>query len=352
MKTENNKYKRILIIKPSALGDIAMALPALASLRASFPDAKISWLIRPEYALLLAGCPKLDEIIHFDRKFLEKWWCERKAFSALVRFIFRLRRGKFDLVIDLQGLFRTALFGWFTGCKRRFGMASAREFAGVFYTHKIQQDRDSIHVIDYYRKIIIAAGAEITLTDYSFAPNPQAKESIAALLSEQKIDTDKYAVFVPGSARASKCWPTEYFAALAGQVASQYDLSIVGVGSESESALVEHMNSLANVPVVNLAGLTDIGELVALLKNAELVVSNDTGPGHIAAVLDIPIVIIFGETNPNRIHPYNRADSFIAIDAENRGTAIEDSSPGYSVRNITVDQVFEKIALQLNTPTK
>ena len=101
-------YRKILIIKPSALGDIVHALPALTALRRSFPEAKISWLVRPEFASLIEGHPHLDETILFDRKFLGKAWFHPKAFCSLVSLIISLRKKRFDLVVDLQGLLRTA----------------------------------------------------------------------------------------------------------------------------------------------------------------------------------------------------------------------------------------------------
>ena len=137
MKTKT--LRRILIIKPSALGDVVMVLPVLSSIRKSFPDAYIAWFIRPEFAPLLDENKNLDEIIIFDRKLLGKWWLRPKAFVALIRLIRKLHSEKFDLVIDFQGLFRTALFAWFTGCKKRIGMQTAREFATCFYTKKIPQ---------------------------------------------------------------------------------------------------------------------------------------------------------------------------------------------------------------------
>ncbi len=347
MKIENSKFKNILIIKPSALGDVVLALPALSSLHASFPNAKISWLIRPEFAPLLAGNTNLDEIIIFDRKLLGKWWLNTKAFAALVRLITRLSRAKFDLVIDLQGLFRTALFSWLTGCKKRFGMAAARECAVIFYTYKIPQDADSAHLIDYYHKIVSAAGASTLSTDYNLTPNTKAKEDVAPLLSEVNINPDKYAVFVPGSTHRSKCWPIENFAALANKVSSQFDLSIIAVGTEREKSLVENLKSRANVPVANFAGLTDIPQLIALLNGAKLVVSNDTGPGQIAAALNVSLVMIFGTTNPARIMPYKKPYTVAAVDSENRGTVIESTNPRYTIQAVTIDQVFEKVALQL-----
>ncbi|MHC5061219.1 MAG: glycosyltransferase family 9 protein [Planctomycetota bacterium] len=344
MKTQ--KIKRILIIKPSALGDVALALPAFASLRTSLPDAKISWLIRSEYAPLLECIDGIDDIILFDRKLLGKCWYNPKAFAALVHLVGRLRQGRFDVVIDLQGLLRTALFGWLANCKKRFGMKSSREFANLFYTHKIPQSND-IHLIDYYQKIVSAVGASVKTRKLKPAPMSKAEDNIADLLSEHGVRPDGYAVFVPGSAHTSKCWPAENFAVLADKIASQFDLSIIGVGTRAEKPLVEKVVSTSNVPVANLAGLTNIPQLTALLKGARIVLSNDTGPAHIAAVMDVPTVIIFGATNPARIKPYGRPNTVAAIDPDKRGREIESPNPKYAIKAVTVEHVLEKVTYQL-----
>jgi len=353
--SEENKTrtpKRILIIKPSALGDIVLALPALASLRKSLPDAEISWFIRLEYAPLLAGVSGIDDIIIFDRKLLGKWWYNPKAFAALLRLIRQLQSADFDLVIDLQGLFRTALFARLTGCKKRFGMKDAREFAALFYTHKVERDYNRPHIIDCYQKIVSAAGASGKSYRFNLRPNKKAVDGINALLLEQNINPERYAVFVPSSAHFCKCWPVQNFAALADKITSQFGLSIIAVGKKTEKALIHTLQSEANVKIADFAGLTDIPQLVALLNGAKVVVSNDTGPGHIAAALGVPVVIIFGATNPARICPYGREEAVAAIDPQNRGREIESSNPKHAIENVTVEQVLQKVTFQLKQNTK
>ena len=345
MKTKT--LRRILIIKPSALGDIVLALPVLSSLRKSFPEAHIAWFIRPEFAPLLDENKNLDEIIIFDRKLLGKWWFSPKAFVALIRLIRKLRGEKFDLVIDLQGLFRTALFAWFTGCRKRVGMQTAREFATGFYTKKIPQDSASIHVIDYYQKIAAAAGAATISYDYNLAPLPQAVESVNRLLAGHNLTGRKYAVLVPGSAHAYKCWPRENFARLAEKIAEQFNLDIIAVGTTDEKTIIENINSLANVRVINMAGKTDIPQLIALLNGAQIVISNDTGPGHIAVALGAAIVMIFGSTNPARIGPYKRPGAIAAVDPYGRSHKIESNDSAHRIETIGVDEVFRKVAAQL-----
>ena len=339
--------KKILLIKPSALGDIALALPVLSMLRKSFPDAKISWFVRPEYKPLLDCTGELDDMIIFDRRALGKWWYSPKAFRQLVGLVRRLRREKFDLILDLQGLFRTAMFAWVSGSKKRFGMKTAREFATLFYTDKIAMEDDSVHVIDYYRKIAAAAGASDSAVEYNLSPTAQALDSIGSLLAEHGIEKHQYVVFIATSARSNKCWPVEKFAVLAEKITQQFKLSIVTAATAAEKIITSRLTSAAKVPIVDLAGLTDIYQLIALLKNARLVISNDTGPGHIAVALGIPTVLILGPTNPARVGPYQKKNSVAAVEPNHRGSAINSANPDHSIEAVSVEDVFEKVVLQL-----
>jgi len=349
------ELKNILIIKPSSLGDIVLALPALSALRRNFPNARISWLIRPEFAALLEKHPHLTEVILFDRKRLGKAWFHPGAFCSLVSLIRRLRRQEFDAVFDFQGLLRTAALAWLSGCKNRFGMANSRELARLFYTHKVHQDQDCVHLVDYYLRIVQAAGA----TDLSPAlsgaeevefvlPHGNAvADSVSKLLASHNIERGNYVVFVPGSTDPDKRWPVERFAGLADKIASQFHLSIVATGGTSEAGFIENLKSLAHVPVANLAGRTSLGELIALLRTARLVVSNDTGPGHIAAALGTPLVLMYSWSNPARIAPYGRPECMVACEPYGRGLNIKSTDPRHNVRNITVDEVYQKACEQI-----
>jgi heptosyltransferase-1 len=340
-------FKNILVIKPSSLGDIVLALPALSALRRSFPDAKITWLVRPEFAPLLENHPHLTETMLFDRRFLGKAWFHPGALLSLLSLIRRLRRGVFDLVIDLQGLFRTASLAWLSGCKRRFGMASAREFAHIFYTHKTQRDQNSIHVVDYYLKMVRAAGASQTEAEFLLPIDSSATDSVKGLLKTHGIRPDNYAVFVPGSAQKSKCWPTHNFAALAEKMAVEFGLSIILAGAEAERPITEEIINGTSARVTDFAGITSLPELTALFKTARIVVSNDTGPGHIAAALGVPLVMIFGPSNPVRLYPYKRPETLAAVDPFGRGLKLQSSDPAHAIDAITVDEVYERACEQI-----
>ena len=337
--------KNILIIKPSSLGDIVMALPALSALRRNFPQSRISWLVRPEFAAVLEKHPYLTDIILFDRKFLGKAWYNPRAFVCLLSLIRRLRSSKFDTVIDLQGLFRTACLGWLSGCRRRFGMAKAREMAHIFYTHKIAQNRDTIHLVDYYLNIIRDVGVDDISVEFVLPTEPGAADSVSRLLGDNGIGG--YAVLVPGSAHSDKCWPVERFALLADKISSRFGLSIIATGTASEKEAIEKLKAKANTPVANFAGLTDVSELIALLRKAKLVVSNDTGPGHIAAALARPVVMIFGRSNPGRVAPYGRCGCAAAIEADGRGLKADSTDPNHNIKAVTFDDVYQRVTEQL-----
>jgi len=343
------ELENILIIKPSSLGDVVLALPALSALRRNFPDAKISWLIRPEFAPLLQNHPQLDEIILFDRNLLGKAWFHPRAFCSLVSLIRRLRHNKFDAVFDLQGLFRTASLAWLSGCKTRFGMTDTREFAHIFYTDQVKHGRDCIHLVDFYLKMVQTAGASDLSVEFVVPQDPHATDSVDKLLVQNDVKGAKYVVFVPGSAHPDKRWPIARFATLADRIWSRFQLPIIATGTASESSIIEKLVALAHVPIVSLAGQTSLSELVALLRSAKLVVSNDTGPGHIAAALGTPLVLMFSWSNPARIAPYGRAECMVAREPYGRGLKIKSTEPRHSIRAITVEEVFRNVCEQMHS---
>lgn len=336
--------KRILIIKPSALGDIALALPALVSIRKSFPQAEITWLVRKEFAPLLEMTDNLDKTILFDRKLLGKWFRSRKAFVELISFFKILSSSHFDLVIDLQGLFRTGLFAWITGSSRRFGIKGAREFAGIFYTDRVAQDIDSIHLVDLNSKIISAAGGTEIVYDYGLTIDPFAESMVDQILAENDCGQKKYAVLVTGAAHSNKCWPIEKFAEIADRMHDQFGFSVIAIGMDMDKPAVEQLTKLAKTDVIDLTTKTNIKVLTALMSKAAMVISNDTGPGHIAQATGVPLVMIFGPTNPARIYPYKKPQSVAAIDPFTRGVEIVSVDARYAIENVTVNAVYEKVS--------
>jgi heptosyltransferase I len=339
--------RRILVIKPSAMGDIVHALPFLSSLRASFPAARISWLVRPAFAPLLQCTPLVNEILLFDRNRLGHWWFNPGSAADLMRFLGTLRSSHFDCVFDLQGLFRTALFSRWTGCPNRYGFQNAREGAWRLYSHRVALPDDCVHVIDTFWQMARAAGATVRHNDYGLQAPEDAQLQVRQLLQESEIARDSIAILVPGSAQSWKCWPLDRFVALAERIYRELGLSVVVVGSQGERSLGEEIALKCQVPIVNLAGRTDITQLIALMAVARVVVSNDTGPGHIAVAVGTPTAMIFGPTNPARVGPYGKPEWVAAVNPFGRGTIINDFDSRYRIETISVEQVLEILRRQV-----
>lgn len=345
----SNDYQNILIIKPSAIGDIVHALPVLRALRTAAPDARITWLVRQEFAPLLECVNELDDILLFDRKKLGRWHYRPAAFKALRSFARNLKSAQYDLVLDLQGLFRTGLFAWLTRCPQRIGMADSREGAGLFYTRKIPRPVDSIHVLDYYHALLQAAGIHTRpITEIQFHLPDQAAAAIRQKLTRAGLTRD-YLVLIPGSAHPDKCWPADRFAKMAEYLNRHYDLDIVIIGTQTDKPVIDAIKARCGIPLIDLMGQTALTELIALLKTAAGVVSNDTGPGYIAAAMHIPTVLIFGRTNPMRVGPYGRPECIAAVQPDRRSPRIESRNPAHCIEHVAFDLVLEKITAQLNS---
>src|SRR3954451_9459682 len=202
--------QRILIIKPSAIGDIVHALPVLARLKKRWPAAQGSWLVTPACAGLLEGHPLLSEVILFDRKRFGNAWRHPKLAMELRRFTRSLRHRKFDMVIDLQGLIRSGWLAKKTGAPVRVGFANARELAWMFYTHRVPIDTMEQHAISRYLKLAHFIGCDEGGVEFPFATSDADRQDAQALLG----DVQQFAVLMPGTNWPTKRWPVEKFAAL------------------------------------------------------------------------------------------------------------------------------------------
>lgn len=294
--------RRIALIKPSALGDIVHALPVLTALRRRWPDSHITWVVNRAYEPLLANHPDLDATLPFDRAALKRGAVA--AAATLVRFGRDLRRGRFDLAIDLQGLLRTGLMARATGAPRRVGFANAREGAPRFYTDCIAvRDADHLHAVDRYWRVVEALGAGDGEKLFHLRVAPGAKNKSAELLAGLPRPIIAVAV---GARWLTKRWPPENFAAAARAVVSRVGGSVVFVGGAEDQALAHRAAEQLGCGSVNLCGRTAIDVLVAVLGDADAVLANDTGPLHLAAALGRPVVAPYTCTLVERHGPYGQ----------------------------------------------
>jgi lipopolysaccharide heptosyltransferase I len=330
--------QRILIIKPSAIGDVVHALPFLNLVRKRWPKAHIAWLVTPACAGLLVGHPQLDEVIHFERRRLAHSWWNPAATVDLFRLTRTLRGRKFDLVVDLQGLFRSGWLARTTRAPVRVGFSNARELGWLGYTARVSIDNPEQHAIDRYLRIAEEIGCEAGPAEFHFATSDADRAAVSGMLADQRA----YAVLLPGANWDTKRWPIRNFAALVGPLRDQFRLTTVVAGGSDVIPIAGQIRG-----AVNLAGKTSLREVTALLERAELVIANDSGPMHIAAALDRPLVTLFGPTNAVRTGPYGRSDSVLRIDIPCSPCYARKCSHQSCLQWLTVDHVLALAAAQL-----
>jgi heptosyltransferase-1 len=303
--TFDSPPQRILIIKPSAIGDVVHTLPILNLIRRRWPDAKVSWLVTPACAGLLEGHPQLDDLILFDRKRFGKSWRSLSAFRELSAFNRSLKTHHFDLVIDLQGLFRSGWMTWRTHAPIRVGSTNAREFGGVFCTHLAPVHTWEQHAIERYLTVAEFLGLGRSPVEFIFPTNDSDRQRVKELLPPGK----PFAVLLPATHWPTKRWPIDCFASIIQPLRERFGFESVLAGGPDAAELAPSLPG-----VINLAGKTNLRQLVALLERADLVIANDTGPMHIAAALGRPLVTMFGPTSPVQTGPYQRMDSVVRVD--------------------------------------
>lgn len=324
--------QRILIIKPSAIGDVVHTLPVLNLLRHRWPAAAIDWVITPACAGILEGHPQLDQMLIFDRKRLGGWWRSPAAWRALRRFTHDLRSRRYDLVLDLQGLFRSGWLAWQTRSPIRVGFASAREGAPLFYTHRVPTGSPDQHAIERYLKLAQFVGCPTEPVAYVFPTDDADHQAVAQLLGSSQ----PYAILIPGTNWPTKRWPIEHFNQLADRLRQTHGLRIVVAGSPAERGLGDGIAG-----GLNLCGQTTLRQLVALIDGASLVVCNDSGPMHIAAALDKPMVALFGPTNPIRTGPHRHDESVLRLDIPCSPCYSRQCSHQSCLKLLNVDPVFD-----------
>ena len=284
------------------------------------PEAKISWLINNEYAEIIASHPALDEVIRFDRGRFGARCPRRGAVKEIFRLWGKLRGGQFDLVIDLQGLLRSGMMAGATGADVRLGLADARELGGLFYTHRVQLKDTDVHAVDRYMRCLKRLGIDSEKSeerDFSLPVEAKASEEIEQLLAEAGVGAnEKFILISPGARWESKRWAIEKFAKVINGIQKEMSLGCVLVGSSSERQLCERLAGMCEAEPVNLAGLTSLGQLGALVNRSELVLGHDSGTIHLAVAMNKPLVCIIGPTDPKRTGPYGREDSIISANVE------------------------------------
>lgn len=348
--------QRILIVRPSALGDVSRTVPALATLRQVYPDAQIDWLVSHAFADVIAHHPMLTGVLRYDRHWFPKVFRGQAPFSHGLSFSKRLRTNSYDAVYDLQGLFRSGVFTWLTRAPRRVGFAGARELAWLGYNVRHKVGPEVRHTVDRTLELMRLDGLE-PVRDLRLYLGQEDDAWRGRFLAEHRLTPGAYVCLAPTARWGSKCWPLDRYAviarrllegAAAGALGVQDKLVLITSPSERVQAemVLRELGPLAERVIVPQ---TTVGQMMAVLSATRLLICNDSAPLHIAVGFDRPVVAIFGPTNPHEVGPYGRLDSVVQPEEAKRArldyrAAKDDQS---LIAKVPVEAVWERVRATL-----
>ncbi len=337
---------KILILKPSSLGDVVQALPVLRLLKLHYRDAEIFWWIDSALVPLLEGDPDLTGIVRFERK----RWGKPQHWPEMLRSIRWLREQNFDLVIDLQCLARSGTFAWLARGKLLVGLDEVREGARGFYDLAVPRKSFHTHAVDWYLSVLPPLGVPV---HNNFQWLPKRPEISTAVKSKWKTDGARWIALQPGARWKNKRWPAEYFSQLVSLLAKKYpEAHFAILGSGDDKPLGEIISRAAPEHCLNLCGATSLPEMIEWVRLGDLMVTNDTGPMHVAAALGKPLVAIFGPTAPERTGPYGQLENVLRIELPCSPCLSSNCSyekPNECLNAISPQTVFERVQKQFSS---
>jgi lipopolysaccharide heptosyltransferase II len=294
--------QRILVIKLSSLGDIVHALPAVSALRHRFPHSRLTWLVKDVWAPILEGNPDIDEVLSVN----VAW----RNWPDVIR---TLRSGRFDLVVDFQGLFRSGLLSAITGATTRVGFARAREGATWFYTHHVPLPEDKpsswrlleVHAVDRNLAITGFLGGKSSTPVFHLPRFSADCLAIDTMLQGAGVqDHEQLIAMAPWTRSAIKSWPHERFVDLARELVKWPNIRVVILGGPLDASFAGEYDLLVSQGLINLVGRLSLRQLPSLLRRMQLLIGNDSAPLHLAAGVGTPVLAIFGPTHPKATGPY------------------------------------------------
>jgi lipopolysaccharide heptosyltransferase I len=344
-QTGASSFASLVIVRLSAMGDVIHTLPAAAALRQALPHATLGWLIEERWAELLCtpryprSGPRSPQRPLIDRVHsvnTSEWRRAPFSFNTWMQMavgLSQLRGTHYDAVIDFQGAVRSALLARWSGAPMVFGNAQPREHAAsMLYTRKMMTT-DRAHVVEQALEMARSiAPALTTESDFDLPVDPEAEIKIVSLTADWK----KFAILNPGAGWGAKRWPPERYGKLAKQLAQDGFTPLVNYGP-GEDSLAEAVERASDGVAKRVT--CSISELIALTRRAAVFIGGDTGPLHLAAALKIPVVAIFGPTNPARNGPFGTRS--VVLRSKN---SVTDHSrylePEQGLLEITVDEVI------------
>jgi 3-deoxy-D-manno-octulosonic-acid transferase/heptosyltransferase-1 len=341
----------ILIVKLSAIGDVIHTLPSLAALRKAYPDANISWVVEETAAPIVKGNPYIDTLIISRRKTWSENLKKRKHMGETLKeikmFIKKLRQRPYDIVIDFNGLLKSAILVFISGSQRKIGYNSFQELSGLFYNEKIYENMN-IHAVDRYLDFVRYLGIACDNPEFYLPVSPADVEAVDTLLSNSDISRDKkfIAISPMSFAGETRLWYEDRFAALADRIISELKTEVVFTGNGS-GGMIDRIQSMMTNKALNLEGKTSLLELAHLYKRAELLITPDSGPMHIAAAVGTPVIALFGPSAYWRTGPYGQGHTIIRTNLPCSPCFLKKCSTRKCMADILPQQVFTAVEEKL-----
>ncbi len=354
--SETPEIKRLLIIRLGAMGDVLHTLPAAAALRAAFPEAVMGWLIEERWAELLCTLPTprsgprspqrplVDRIHTVNTK---RWrgdvW-SYQTWEQIAAGLSELRAAKYEVALDLQGAIRSAILARMSKAPAIYGAAQPREnVASMFYTHQVITR--GAHVVEQNLSIVQALTRTSLPIPRAELPRDEAAErECERQLAERGIHD--FALLNPGAGWGAKQWPAERYGQVAKQLAGMGMRSLVNFGP-GEEELARSVEQGGDGSAEAVEG--SITQLIALTRRARIFIGGDTGPLHLAAALRVPVVAIFGPTNPARNGPFGTRSTVLRSPASFTSHKRR-AQPDEGLLEITVEQVLDAARRLLGLP--
>lgn len=300
-KLRPDTIRKILIRSVNWIGDAVMTTPAIAVIREQFPNAEITILANELVSRLFLHHPGIDNIITFYRH------GKHSGVAGRIRLAKELRSRAFDLAVIFPNSFDSALVPWLAGIPARIGKCSDGRTLLLNGRYDAAQKPAVCHEVDYYLHLLQFFGISGSKTPLHLFTTPEEESRAAALLTEQGIQADDFLLGInPGASYGSaKRWYPDRFAQVASQLSAKWSAKIVIFGGPGETAIAADIEKRLEGTAVNFAGKTSVRELMALIKRCNFLITNDSGPMHIAAAFDVPLVAIFGSTDHTGTSPYS-----------------------------------------------
>ena len=301
------QLKKILLRAPNWVGDSAVATPAMRAIRAKFPDAEITVMVRPSVSGVFASAGFVDRVWTEPRPSgLREWF----------RIARDVRRQQFDMAVLFPNSFESAAMVFLGGVRQRIGYSM--DSRGWMLTHRIQGEKRKVHHVNYYLELAKAVSADVSNPSMEMTARSEDRANARKLLAAAGIPANaRFMVLSPGAAfGAAKRWGDQQFAAAADTLADEYKLAVVIIGSEGERSISDSIRHFMKATPVILNGKTSLETLIGLIAESSLMLGNDSGPVHLASALGIPAVAVFGATDYIVAAPYGPLGRAVHVPVE------------------------------------